>query len=146
MTTAPGGQRSCYATASDVSVTSLSEQCQLMHIMSVHITGGTGGPVPRIWSGAQMQIVPPDFQKIPLRIHQNTPFRAKKILFLPSTKHSGSAFASPRIPAGLTATMHVKYSICSIRQRKSQPVVQWQIWNWRNARQSSSPPLPLPSF
>jgi len=52
-----------------------------------------------------MQIVPQIFKKIPLSIHQNTPFQAKKIAifsglsqwtsFLAPTKSSGSATAYP---------------------------------------------------
>jgi len=66
---------------------------------------GTTTPTSRIWSGGrECKLSPQIFKKIPLSIHQNTPFQAKNLRFfflgspqwtsfLAPTKSSGSATA-----------------------------------------------------
>jgi len=47
-------------------------------LRTVDVNHGTGGRVPQnLEWGTLVQIVPPDFHKMPLRNHQNTPFQSK---------------------------------------------------------------------
>jgi len=56
--------------------------CKTAILLVRCIHGHKSRVTPEFGVGTLMHIVPQDFQKIPLRMHQNTPFQAKNSFFL----------------------------------------------------------------
>ena len=75
-----------------------------------------------------MQIVSPDFQKIPLRIHQNIPFQAKKSTFyrLSSKCSVGNRFTQQLFVA-LFGCNNVDLGKCSFNTRGSTNATMSQV-------------------